>query len=401
MIENRLQGIYLMLKLVTGADVYTPNFIGKKDILIADSKIMAIEDSINPDSVYSDCEVINADGLLMVPGFVDSLVHITGGGGEGGFHTRTPEMNLSDATLSGITTMVGVLGTDATSRSLGNVLAKARALTHEGISCYCHTGSYQVPVNTITGSVRDDIILIPDFIGVGEIAIADHRSSLPTAEELGRIAAEARVGGMLSGKKGIVSIHMGDSTDYLQLLEQIISTTDLPIKQFYPTHINRNRGLLNAAKKWLKQGGYVDLTTSTTEMDLANGEPKCSEALAELLEDGIDIEQISFSSDGHASLPIFDAVGNLAGLKVGSEKTLFNEVRDAILQFDIPLETAIKVITSSPANILGLENKGQINISADADLVLLEPESLAIHTVLAKGRTMVESGKAIIKGTFE
>jgi len=390
-----------MLKLIKSADVYAPQYLGKRDILIADSRIMAIEESINPASVYDECVVINADGLVLVPGFVDSLVHITGGGGEGGFHTRTPEMQLTDATLNGITTIVGVLGTDATTRSLPDLLAKARALTFEGISCYCHTGSYQVPVSTITGSVRDDIILIPDFIGVGEVAIADHRSSNPSVAEIARIAAEARVGGMLSGKNGIVSIHTGDSNSHLELLEEVVESTDVPITQFYPTHINRNKGLLNAAKKWDKSGGYIDLTTSTTEMDLARGEPRCCEALAELLEDKINIEQISFSSDGHASLPTFDDDGKLTGLKVGSEQSLFSEVRDAILKFNIPLETAIQVVTSSSANILGLANKGTIKPSLDADMVLLEPGSLAIHTVIAKGKVLVKNGKAKVKGTFQ
>ena len=390
-----------MLKLITGADVYAPEYLGKKDILIADTRIMAIEDAINPSTIYEKCQVIKADGLIVVPGFVDSLVHVTGGGGEGGFHTRTPQMQLTDATLNGITSLIGVLGTDATTRSLADLLAKARALTYEGVSCYCHTGSYQVPVSTITGSVRDDIILIPDFVGVGEIAIADHRSSCPTVEELRRIAAEARVGGMQSGKKGLVSIHMGDSTDYLELLQEIIKTSDLPITQFYPTHINRNRGLLNASKQWLKDGGYIDLTTSTTEMDLAGGEPRCCEALAELIEEGFNIKQIGFSSDGHASLPTFDKDGNLVGLKVGSEKSLFDEVRDAVQKFNIPLETAIQVITSTPAKALGLNNKGCLKTAFDADMVLLEPDNLTIHTVLAKGQIMVQSGKAIVKGTFE
>ncbi len=394
-------GIVSMLKLIQGAEVYAPQYIGKQDILIADTRVMCIEESINHASLPKECQVIDANGLILVPGFVDSLVHITGGGGEGGFHTRTPQMQLTDVSLNGITSLVGVLGTDATTRSLPDLLAKSRALTYEGISCFCHTGSYQVPVNTISGSVRDDIILIPDFIGVGEIAIADHRSSNPSSDEIARIASQARVAGMLSGKKGIVSIHVGDSPSQLTLLEEVVATTDVPITQFYPTHINRSRDLLNAGKKWLQAGGYIDLTTSTTDMDLAQGEPRCSEALAELLDEKLDIAQISFSSDGHASLPVFDENGKLQGLKVGSEQSLFTEVREAVQKYNVPLETAIQVITSSSASILGLEQKGFIKTSADADMVFLEPGSLAIHSVIAKGQVLVENGKARVKGTFQ
>lgn len=386
---------------IKNAQTYTPESIGRKDVLLAGNKVLAIEDSISEHHLLPGTKVIDASHHLLVPGFVDSLVHITGGGGEGGFHTRTPAMDLSDATTAGITTLVGALGTDSTTRSLPDLLAKARALSHEGITCYCHTGSYQVPVTTITGSVKDDIILINEFIGVGEIAIADHRSSMPSAAELGRIAAEARVGGMLSGKKGIVSIHMGDSTDYLSLLETIIAQSDIPRTQFYPTHMNRNLGLFDAGKQWANSGGYIDLTTSTTEMDLARGEPPCSKALAELLDDNIAIEQITFSSDGHASLPIFDDNHDLVGLKVGLEESLYREVRLAVTDHGVDLATALKVITQNPAKVLGLSHKGHISTEHDADMVLLRDDDLAIDTVIARGQVMVEQAKPVIKGTFE
>ena len=386
---------------IKNAQLYSPEPLGMKDVLIAGNKVVAIADSISERQLLSNTQIINADGGILTPGFIDSLVHITGGGGEGGFHTRTPAMNFTDATTAGITTLVGALGTDSTTRSLADLLAKARALNHEGISCYCHTGSYQVPVTTITGSVRDDIILINEFIGVGEIAISDHRSSIPTAAELGRIAAEARVGGMLSGKRGIVSIHMGDSLDYLSLLEQIINHSDIPITQFYPTHMNRNLGLFEAGKQWAKNGGYIDLTTSTTEMDLARGEPPCSKALADLLEDNVPVEQITFSSDGHASLPVFDNNGELVGLKIGLEESLYREVRLAVMDHDIPLEIALSVITSNPARVLGLKNKGHISTKHDADMVILNPKDLSIDTVIARGTVVVERQQAVIKGTFE
>ncbi|WP_226617976.1 beta-aspartyl-peptidase [Cytobacillus firmus] len=391
-----------MLTLIKNAEIYSPHFLGKKDMLLVHNKIGYIRDSIElPELSFADIEVINAEGKMAVPGFIDSHVHIIGGGGEGSYKTRTPEIQLTDATLSGITTLVGVIGTDGTTRTMASLIAKARALEEEGITCYVQTGSYQVPVKTLTGKIEDDLILIDKIIGVGEIAIADHRSSQPTVEEMAKIASAARVGGMLSGKAGIVNVHVGDSYDHLKLLEDIAENTDIPIKQFYPTHINRNPHLFEAGIRYAKKGGYVDFTTSSIPKFLEEGEVKCSKALRIMLDEGVPAGQITFTSDGQASLPDFNEQGELVGLQIGKVSTLFSEVRDAILQEGVSIENALSVITKNPASILKLHQKGKIEEGKDADLVILNKETLAIETVYSLGRKMVEDGKAVVKGTFE
>ncbi|URT68871.1 beta-aspartyl-peptidase [Cytobacillus firmus] len=391
-----------MLTLIKNADIYSPHLLGKKDILLVHNKIGYIRDSIElPELSFADIEVINAEGKMAVPGFIDSHVHIIGGGGEGSYKTRTPEIQLTDATLSGITTLVGVIGTDGTTRTMASLIAKARALEEEGITCYVQTGSYQVPVKTLTGKIEDDLILIDKIIGVGEIAIADHRSSQPTVEEMAKIASAARVGGMLSGKAGIVNVHVGDSYDHLRLLEDIAENTDIPIKQFYPTHINRNPHLFEAGIRYAKNGGYVDFTTSSIPKFFEEGEVKCSKALRIMLDEGVPAGQITFTSDGQASLPDFNEQGELIGLQIGKVSTLFSEVRDAILQEGVSMENALSVITKNPASILKLHQKGRIEEGKDADLVLLNKETLAIETVFSLGKKMVEDGKAVVKGTFE
>ncbi|KML36610.1 beta-aspartyl-peptidase [Cytobacillus firmus] len=391
-----------MLTLIKNAEIYSPHFLGKKDMLLVHNKIGYIRDSIElPELSFADIEVINAEGKLAVPGFIDSHVHIIGGGGEGSYKTRTPEIQLTDATLSGITTLVGVIGTDGTTRTMASLIAKARALEEEGITCYVQTGSYQVPVKTLTGKIEDDLILIDKIIGVGEIAIADHRSSQPTVEEMAKIASAARVGGMLSGKAGIVNVHVGDSYDHLRLLEDIAENTDIPIKQFYPTHINRNPHLFEAGIRYAKNGGYVDFTTSSIPKFFEEGEVKCSKALRIMLDEGVPAGQITFTSDGQASLPDFNEQGELIGLQIGKVSTLFSEVRDAILQEGVSMENALSVITKNPASILKLHQKGKIEEGKDADLVILNKETLAIETVYSLGRKMVEDGKAVVKGTFE
>ncbi|WP_409291710.1 beta-aspartyl-peptidase [Peribacillus sp. SCS-37] len=391
-----------MLTIIKNGEIFAPEYLGKKDILIADSKIAMIDESIEvPAGLEEITVVVDAAQKLVVPGFIDSHVHIMGGGGEGSYKTRTPEMQLTDATLAGITTVIGVIGTDGTTRTMPSLIAKARALEEEGITSYVQTGSYQVPVKTLTGKIEDDIILIDKVIGAGEIAISDHRSSQPTAEELARIASAARLGGMLSGKAGIVNIHIGDSRDHFKVIEEAVEKTDLPIRQFYPTHVNRNPHLFEEAIRYAKKGGYVDFTTSTISKFLEGGEMKCSKGLRLMLEAGVSPDSITFTSDGQASLPDFNEEGDLVGLTIGKCSSLYKEVRDAVLDEGIALETAIKVITENPAAILKLTKKGRIEKGRDADLVILEKNTLEINTVAALGRIMVRDGKAIVKGTFE
>lgn len=390
-----------MLTLIKNGEVYAPHYLGKKDLLIVGNKIGFMEDKIEKPSDFVDVEVIDASDKLVVPGFIDAHVHIIGGGGEGSYKTRTPEMHLTDASLAGVTTVVGVIGTDGTTRTMPALIAKARALEEEGITCYVHTGSYQVPVKTLTGKIEDDLILIDKIIGAGEIAIADHRSSQPTLEELAKIASAARIGGMLSGKAGIVNIHVGDGEDHLDLIETVVEKTAIPLRQFYPTHINRNPQLFEAGIQFAKKGGYVDFTTSSIPKFQKEGEVNSSIALRRMLDADVDISRMTFTSDAQGSLPDFDSSGELIGLKIGKISSLFAEVRDSIQKEQVPIELALRVITQNPAEILKLKQKGMIEAGRDADLVLLRKDDLLIDTVIAMGQVLVEKGEAIVKGTFE
>lgn len=387
--------------LIKNAELYAPEALGKMDVVIAGDRIAAIGHDFNLASSNLPVTIVDGSDFYLTPGFVDSLVHFIGGGGEGGFATRTPEMQLTDATLGGVTTAIGVLGTDATTRTLTNLLAKAHALETEGISTYCHTGSYQIPCRTLTGNITDDLLLIDKFIGVGEIAISDHRSSQPTTEEIRKVAAAARVGGILSGKSGIVSVHMGAGERILQPIYQAVAGTELKLKQFYPTHMNRNRRVFEAGLEFATKGGVIDFTTSTTDFDLQHGEVYAAAALAEALQFGIKPMQLTLSSDGNASLPIYNADAELVGLEVGSVQSLYQAARTAVLQHKVALADALCSITAAPAAILGLSQKGRIAEKRDADIVLLRRDDLLIDSVFAKGRSLVAQGKALVKGTFE
>ncbi|GFR35182.1 beta-aspartyl-peptidase [Thermobrachium celere] len=385
-----------MIKIIKNVDIYMPQYIGKKDILIVADKILKVDKDIVIDGV--EVEIIDGDGKKALPGFIDSHVHITGGGGEGGYKTRTPEIVLSDIIRGGITTVIGTLGTDGITRSLENLYAKAKALEEEGVTTFIYTGSYRVPPITFTGSIMKDLILIDKVIGVGEIALSDHRSSQPSLDELKRLTADARVAGILSGKAGKVNIHMGDGKAGLDALIEIVETTEIPITQFYPTHVNRNPDLFNQGLEFAKMGGFIDFTTSSDPVFYEEGEVKASIALKICIEKGLE-DNVTLTSDGQGSLPKFNDKREFIGLQVGRVTSLYNEVRDAILD-GVPIEKAIKFITVNPARILKLKGKGQIKEGYDADIVLVD-EDYCINDVISKGNIMMRNKKLEKVGTFE
>lgn len=383
-----------MITRIVNGICYSPEPLGHTNLLVAGRQIAALgtQAELSGDIV----QTVDASDCYVVPGLVDSLAHIIGGGGEGGFRSRTSELKVTDAIEAGVTTLVGVLGTDAVTRTLTNLLAKAHALDEEGLTCYCHTGSYQVPAYTLMDDLLQDLVLIDKFIGVGEVAIADHRSSQPTVQELARLASQARVGGMLSGKAGIVSVHVGPSPEGITQLLQVASSTDIPITQFYPTHMNRNQALLQMGFDYVSQGGYIDLTTSTTAQDLAQGEIKCADALLQAVQAGVNLQHLTFSSDANASLPMFDAQNNFVGLGEGRIASLYEEMTDAI-RLGVPVQDALRVVTSNPARILKLPHKGQLQLGADADLLLIDKNTLQLKAVMAKGRWLFSDGRVAVE----
>lgn len=390
-----------MIKIIKNGTIYAPEYSGKKDILIVKDTIVKIAEEIPvPDPLFYEVEIIDAAGKILVPGFIDSHVHIIGGGGEGGFRTRTPELQLSQLIRAGITTVVGCLGTDGSTRHMSSLLAKARALEEEGISAFIYTGSYQFPIQTITGNCRDDLILIDKVIGVGEVAVADHRSSQPTAEEFARMAAYARVGGLLSGKAGIINVHLGEGRSGLQFLLELVANSEIPIKQFLPTHVNRKQEILVEGVNYVRAGGVIDLTTSLNYEDEEDRALAPGNVVGFLLEEGIPIEAITFSSDGNGSLPVFDNAGNFKGLGIGSVSSLFAEVQKAVREHGLELSAALKFITANVAERLKLEDRGRLETGKRADINILNGE-LELEGVVCGGRVMMLDGKVLVNGTYE
>lgn len=373
-----------MLTLIEGAEIFSPTHLGQQDLLVADGRIAWMGKGLTVPTNWP-LHRVDGRGRYLVPGLVDPLAHITGGGGEGGFAFRTPELAASEALKAGVTTLVAALGTDSLTRTPAQVLGKVREFRAAGVSAFMYTGSYHLPVKTLTGTVESDIILIPEVLGVGEVAISDHRSSAPTHDELARLASEARVAGLLAGKSGVSFFHVGDGKGALAPLRALRDKTDIPLRQIYPTHCNRNPWLFAEAIEWGKAGGWVDLTTSSFPDLLEDGERLAADALVELLAASVPAERITFSSDANASLPRFDGEGRLIEMRCGQIASLWQQCVRAT-RLGVSLERALTAVTSNPAQALVLGSKGRIGVGQDADLLLVHDRTFAIERVMSGGQ---------------
>ena len=388
------------MHLIRSAEVYAPEPLGRKDVLIGFGKILKIGDRLAEEYGGLDVEVLDADGCILTPGFVDQHVHVIGAGGEAGFFSRTPEMQVSAIVRHGITTVVGLHGTDGTARNIEALYAKVCALEQEGITARMLTGSFEMPSAMLTGSVRRDMIFIDKVIGA-KTAISDRRSSQPSREDIEKLLAQAYTGGLVSGKRGYTHFHMGVGRRRLDMLADIIRETEIPPYLIIPTHVNRDEALFVQAMELAKMGAVIDITSGIAPEYGFEGTIKPSDAIRRCLENGVDIRNVTMSSDANGSMAVYDAEGRFVGLCVTTVETMHKEFRDLARTKDMPLETALRPVTSSPAAAIGMyPAKGCVREGSDADLIIMDKD-LSILKVFAMGKLAADGGEALLKGAFE
>jgi beta-aspartyl-dipeptidase (metallo-type) len=387
--------------LLRNADTYAPQPLGLQSLLIGGGRILWMgpgnELPALPAALAQHTTELDLGGLRLLPGLIDGHVHVTGGGGEAGFKTRVPAVPLSRYTLAGVTTVVGLLGTDDVTRGPRDLLAQVYALREEGLNAYGYAGGYHVPLTTLTASVRSDLVLLEPLLGIGELAISDHRSSQPTFDEILRLAADAHVAGLMTGKAGILHLHLGDGPRGLDFVRRALRESELPARVFNPTHVNRRKVLFDEAVELARAGCVIDLTAFPVE----EGEDAytAAEGLQRYLAADAPADRVTVSSDAGGCLPCFDGEGRVCSMDVGTSGALLDTLR-TLLADGLPLARALPAFTTNPARLLRLAGKGRIEMGADADFLALDATGAA-DTVIIRGVIHVRDGQAVRRGTFE
>jgi beta-aspartyl-dipeptidase (metallo-type) len=366
-----------MMTLIAGGDVYAPGPIGRHDVLAIGDRIASIGtvDRRAIDNVGVPYDVVDATGCVVTPGLIDPHQHLIGGSGESGYHTQTPEIRITELIAAGITTVVGCLGVDTTTRSMAALVARAKGLAHYGLTALVYSGGYNVPPSTLTGSIRNDLLFVDAVIGAGEIAISDRRSTAPSVPELARIVREAYVGGMLSGKAGVTHFHVGDAHSRLQPLRELLDEHEIDPALIYPTHVERNERLMEEAVDLTRRGVTVDV--DVVERDLPRW-------VRFFIDRGGDSTRLTASSDAAITSP----------------QALLDMVRACVHELRMPLERVLPLVTTNTARVLKLGSKGRIAAGGDADVAVLRRDSLELRALVAGGRVLMDRGDIKIRETW-
>jgi beta-aspartyl-dipeptidase (metallo-type) len=380
-----------MLKLLKNCEVYTPQKLGKKEILVAGEKIIKIDDSINLSGI--EYQAFDFDGKIVVPGFIDQHVHITGGGGQTGYASMVPEVQMSELIACGTTTVLGMLGTDGFVKELTTLYAKCKALDMDGITAFMLTSYYGLPEKTILSSVANDIIFLDKVIGC-KLAISDDRCSFPSETEILRLINQVRLGGFTSNKTGILHLHVGALASGIEVLLDIARKYPTLIQHISPTHVIRTRPLFDQAIAFAKLGGMIDISTGGTQFD------NPYQCVLKAIQEGVSVDSMTFSSDGRGGVRRIDPKTGEDSYKPAPLHRNFSEMVKLVKEGGLPLEQALCLITSSPAKNLKIPNKGHIREGYDADFCVLDQE-LNLTEVFAKGTVMMTDSKVVRKGKYE
>ena len=389
----------VMLSLIRGGQVYTPVKVGEMDILLGGKEILAMGQGLQvPNGL--ETEITDATGMTVVPGYIDSHMHLLGGGGSYGPDSRSHEVDISTLAKAGITTVVGTMGINTVSLSLQQLLTVTQALEAQGITTLMYTGGYQLPAVTITDSVTSDLALIEKIIGV-KIALFDTLGSHPSKEALKELASKVWLGGRLGGKAGVIHAHLGETQGNIKEIADMLLYMGLPPSMLVTTHVNRSDKVLQMSIEGGLAGVSLDITALyTPDYGLPETIPP-SQALKALLKAGIPLHSLTMSSDGNAAQPIKNEKGELERIMLSPANAVAVEITKAVTRDSVNLEDILPLVTCNAAKRLRIESKtGSLEVGKNADIVLLD-RNMEVDTVFAKGRMILKKKTPLVIGYYE
>lgn len=377
--------------LLKNANIIFDNEIKKCNCRIADGKIVQITQSDIGDSGIIDCE-----NLYLAPGFID--LHVHGGGGYS-FMDKDPENIKKAAFAHALHGTTGILPTmlsspEETLINCANRIAElSRDFTESNILGVHFEGPYISPA--MSGAQSDDSIFPVNvnspLLSVQNLKMITMAPELSNAHTLAKQFAD----------KGI-TVAVGHTNATFEETESAFDNGFCDFTHIYnactSTHKDgafRVAGAVESALTNNKCTVQVIGDLRHLPLGLVRLIYKCKGAdKAYFITDGLEFSAADLA-DGET---VIQANGVPAVFKnsvmmtgdcsrlAGSASSMDTIFRNAVNQVGIPLTDAVKMASSTPAKVIGLDSqKGYIKENYDADLILFDKD-LNIKNVMVNGK---------------
>jgi len=408
---------------IKGGDVLDPgNIAGHKDIIIKNNRIEAV---VNPDDnkVPGDITVIDATGMMVVPGLIDLHVHLREPGQE---YKETIETGLNAAVRGGYTavcSMPNTLPVNDNSQVTRFIINRAKEL---GLAKVYPTGAIT------KGSKGKTLAEINDMKQAGIVAVTDDGRPVETtkimrqaleyckdldlpvfvhAEDLSLVDGGAMNEGPSAARWGIKGIP--NASESIMVVRDI-ALSELTGARVHFCHIS-TRESVEAIRQAKKRGVNVTCETAPHYFTLTDEDIKDCDTNFKMnppLRSKEDRQAIiNGLSDGTIDLIASgDAPHSAEDKNVGFDKAAFGIIGlETMLPLSLKLvqdghlsmETLITKLTKTPAKILGINN--DIQPGNTADLTIIDPADAYVidpATFQSKSKNTPFTGFSVTGSTF-
>ncbi len=377
------------MKAIVNGKVYTPDRILPQGIVLIEGERIVAIGSANAIPVPPEAEVIDAEGMAVVPGFVD--LHLHGLKGHDAMGPGLAQM-IHDLPAFGVTAFLATTLTLPRDETLAALEAMAKVLEGPPLGAECAgihlEGPFLSPARPGMATADWFEPLTWESFQAFQQAAGGHIRLLTFAPEVGE--AMACIPRLV--EEGVVpSIGHSCAT-----FEQVAQAVQLGL--YHATHTfnampplhHRQPGVLGAVL-------YFDQIVAQLIADGVHVHPAVMAILLRVK----GVERVALVSDAaplaglpdgeyeweHKPVFVRDGTCRLADGTLASAHALLDTgVRNLVELVGMPLERALVPATSVPAQVLGLR-KGRLTPGYDADIVLLDGNLQPVLT-LVRGQTV-------------